>query len=305
VDPRADQVSHPKLQEFEESKGILSISACPTAIIVARTQGNISVIDLGTRNNYSIDVDASRTGSANKLLRVQALPNDQILVLTTDTMAVYAMPNPQQPHVFSPTFIRSLPRSVSGWVHDDTASSPSTAPIHATSISILTENGQAVRYSLLMPADEGSWDLIVEAQEEFPYPVERLTLTEMHGGGRRCIWVHWRRGFEDWPVHVLGSHRDSTPTEDVEEEEDHGKNAETGACSLAGLITASGFNFRSLAAVNSEAPSTPPTAETALATQVWTCTRSVSMPRICFDEAGGRVFVAGTNAAVIAICDYA
>lgn len=312
MDPRPDGTFAAEADHFDQSKGIVTVAVSASSMIVARSVGSLSVIDLKTGNPYNIDAEAARGASGNgKILRLCPLEDDKLLLLTTDAVAVYRMPTAQEPLVDIPEFIRPLPRCVAGWFHHgpDTAS-PSTSTL-PTMLTVLTEESQTLRYSILVTdqgTDDGAmWDLVEVGREAFPYPVERLSMTEMYGGRRRSIWVHWRRGFEDWPLHVLGTHYEPTG---VNQEPMLSK--ETGVGSIPDRCclgtsndgSAVGFGFTPLAAVGStSAPSS--NSQASLSQVLWNCTRAVAMPRVTFDEATGRMCVAGLNSQAITICEYA
>ncbi|KAG8989894.1 hypothetical protein FRB90_002025 [Tulasnella sp. 427] len=299
--------------QVDESKGIVTVAVSSTAMVVARSAGTLSVIDLATKSHYNIDAEAARGASGNgKILRLCPLGDDRVLILTSDAVAVYRMPIAQEPLVDLPEFIRPLPRCVSGWFHQgpDTAS-PSTSTL-PTMLTVVTEESQTLRYSILVPDqrtdEEAMWDLVEVGREAFPYSVERLSMTEMYGGRRRSVWVHWRRGFEDWPLHVLGTHY-----EPVGDDQEPSLRAKTGvisspdSCGYSSSPSnggAVGFGFTPLAAVTSTAA---PGAnyQTSLSHVLWSCTRAVAMPRVTFDEATGRMCVAGLNCQAITICEYA
>ncbi|KAG8910193.1 hypothetical protein FRC01_006472 [Tulasnella sp. 417] len=312
MDPRPDGTYVTESNRFEESKGIVAVAVSASSMIVARSVGSLTVMDLKTGSTYNIGAEAARGASGSgKVLRLCPFENDKLLLLTTDAVAVYRMPTAQEPLVDIPEFIRPLPRCVAGWFHHgpDTAS-PSTSTL-PTMLTVLTEESETLRYSILVPdqgPDDGAiWDLVEVGRESFPYPVERLSMTEMYGGRRRSVWVHWRRGFEDWPLHVLGTHYE--PTGGKQEPiipKETGVGSRPDRCGLGTSNDGSAveFGFTPLATVGSaSAPFS--NSQASLSQVLWNCTRAVAMPRVTFDEATGRMCVAGLNSQAITICEYA
>ncbi|KAG8921708.1 hypothetical protein FRC00_008323 [Tulasnella sp. 408] len=312
MDQRPDGTYEAEAKHSDASKGIVTVAVSATSMIVARSAGSLSVIDWKTEASYNIDAEAARGASGNgKVLRLCPLEDDKLLLLTTDAVAVYRMPTAQEPLVDIPEFIRPLPRCVAGWFHQgpDTAS-PSTSTL-PTMLTVLTEESETLRYSILVSdqgTDDGAiWDLVEVGRESFPYPVERLSMTEMYGGRRRSVWVHWRRGFEDWPLHILGTHYEPTGANQepiISEETGVGSIPDRGGLGTTNDGGAAGFGFAPLATVGSAAaPSS--NSQASLSQVVWNCTRAVAMPRVTFDEATGRMCVAGLSSQAITICEYA
>lgn len=315
MDPRPDGTYASEADHFEESKGIVTVAVSSTSTIVARSVGNLSVIDLKTKNPYNIDAEAARGASGSgKVLRLCPFGDDKLLLLTTDAVAVYRMPTAQEPLVQLPEFIRPLPRCVAGWFHHGPGTaSPSTSTL-PTMLTVLTEQSETLRYSIFVPDqgadDDAMWDMVEVGREAFPYSVERLSMTEMYGGRRRSVWVHWRRGFEDWPLHILGTHYE--PAGDEKERLTSGETGVGSRLPSSGLGTSSssngggavGFGFTPLADVDSASAPVSNT-QNSLSQVLWNCTRAVAMPRVTFDEATGRMCVAGLNSQAITICEYA
>lgn len=69
MDPRPDGTYASEADHFEESKGIVTVAVSSTSTIVARSVGNLSVIDLKTKNPYNIDAEAARGASGSGKVR--------------------------------------------------------------------------------------------------------------------------------------------------------------------------------------------------------------------------------------------
>lgn len=120
------------------------------------------------------------------------------------------------------------------------------------------------------------WELErLSEPRQFPHPVNRLTLTDMHGGRRRTVWSHLQRGSEGWSVHVVGANESNT-------------------------ASSSPSPFTQMADVADGAED-----EKVLPRRVRTFTRANSLPRICFDETTGRMTMAGMCEPTITVLDYA
>lgn len=192
---------------------------------------------------------------------------------------VYPLPSLQTPYGSAPTFAQPIPPSVSAWIQPH----PSQAQSSCHLLTLLTLDSRILRFVLAEDPDTLAWSIrdTPELDETpFPYPVDRLSLTDMHGGAKRSVWVHWERGVDGWPLHVMAG--DSS--------------IEGGERSLERPST---LELRSLTSSDHRREGCD------FSRLVETCTRSVSMPRICFDEGTGRLILAGMAAPSIALCDFA
>ncbi len=209
------------------------------------------------------------------------------MVLSTDVLAVYHIATAQEPHVEHPVFVRALNRCVAGWAQTQRRTATSQPPrpnllqegSRPTLITTLTASGHVNRHELSASEEEGEvYRLEVTASGAFPAPVDKLSLTELVGGTRRPVWIHWRRGADDWPTLMFSSNLRAS--EAVGDED---------------------IAFTALGSIGSASPTQgPATLEACL----WDATRSVSVPRVAFDECTGRMIVAGSTASAMTICDY-
>jgi len=282
-DPASGPVPH-SLGHFDESKGVTGLAISPSSVIIAGAAGAVSIIDIASGQRYSTHVDiasSSRCQASDtvKILRLHALSNTSFLVLTSHAVLVYPLPSLQTPYGSAPTFAQPIFPSVSAWIQPH----PSRVSSSSLLLTILTLDNRILRFVLAENPDTLAWSIVDTREYDetlFPYPVDRLSLTDMHGGARRSVWVHWERGVDGWPLHVMAG---QSSGEDNEWRSDRPSTLE----------------FRSLTSSDHRLEGCE------FGRLVETCTRSVSMPRICFDEGTGRLILAGMAAPSLALCDFA
>lgn len=69
MDPRPDGTYAAEANHSDASKGIVTVAVSATSMIVARSAGSLSVIDLKTEASYNIDAEAARGASGNGKVR--------------------------------------------------------------------------------------------------------------------------------------------------------------------------------------------------------------------------------------------
>ncbi|KAG9034983.1 hypothetical protein FRB95_012273 [Tulasnella sp. JGI-2019a] len=278
------------LGHFDESKGAVAISVSPTSVVVAGSGGAINIIDIASGERHSAHVQVTPShlchgSDAIKILRLQVISEDAFLVLTSQAAMVYAIPSLHTPSAGMPVFVHTIPKASSAWIQPPSPSSRDSM------VTLLTTKGTVLQFSMTQDKDTMTWSVVqslsrteLESAEHtpFPYPVDRLSLTDMHWGTKRSVWVHWERGVDGWPLRVLGS---------------NGFNILSGEAPPN--VSPPRIEFRSL--TSSETVD----GESELSELVEMCTRSVSMPKICFDEGIGRLVMAGLASPSLVLCEFA
>ncbi|KAG8906029.1 hypothetical protein FRB99_007761 [Tulasnella sp. 403] len=246
--------------QWADTKGVISTTVSPNHVILAKPHGPVTIKPLRQRGDIMYSIDVQLPPGA-KILRVHALSDETLAVATSNALLIYPMPSAHLPHIAIPLFAHSLPNSIGAWIHS-----------HSSTLSLtsLTDNGHVLCNTFTLD-DEYEWTLSRSSTHSYPHPVDRLSLTDMHGGPQRAIWVHWHRGYQGWPISLSASQHH----------------------------TAS-LDFRFLDTLSSDQPSPD-----SLAAHVWKCTRSVSMPRVSFDQGSGTLYIAGISSPSLVICDYA
>ncbi|KAG8847036.1 hypothetical protein FRB96_001686 [Tulasnella sp. 330] len=291
VDPPSSASTLESLCHFDEGKGVVTISVSPKWVVVAGSGGAISIIDIKSREKYSAHVQVSPSDLCQgtdtvKILRLHVISEDSFLVLTSQAAMVYAIPSHQNPHSTSPVFVHTFPRTASAWIQPPGAARPDVL------VTLLNTEGQILQFNIGQDQETSAWSVSAQSESDsvskptpFPYPVDRLSLTDMRWGAKRSVWVHWERGVDGWPLRVLGGDASSTKSF---------PNSLDGVRQIRPNI-----EFRDL--MKSETVD----GVSGLPELVEMCTRSVSMPKICFDEARGRLVMAGPASPSLVLCDFA
>ncbi|KAG8882119.1 hypothetical protein FRB97_008685 [Tulasnella sp. 331] len=294
TDPDSAACSAPmprSLGHFDESKGVVAIGVSPKSVVVAGSGGAISIIDIESGEKYSAHVQVTPShlcqGSESvKILRLHVISEDAFLVLTSQAAMIYAIPSHQNPHAGTPVFVHTIPQTTSAWIQ------PSSPTCPDAMVTLLTTNSQILQFNVVKHREATVWSVLAQSEPgsapeptPFPYPVDRLSLTEMQLGTKRSVWVHWERGVDGWPLRILGG------------------NARIIESSLNGQDSLRpaqpSIEFRELTAPDML------NGESKLSELVEMCTRSVSMPKICFDEGMGRLVMAGLASPSLVLCDFA
>jgi len=224
-----------------------------------------------------------------------------LLVLTSSQAAIYPTPSNENPMITEPVFRAALPSCASLSIGQ---SSTSSSGINSTAIYGVTHEGFVIRYDLTSQPIRGSanatntecsgmsFHLRGGSHESFPYPTEGLAVTEVVGGSKKAVWVHWRRGADGWPIHLLGSSDEALPVD------------------LSGMDLSPSRPARTISmfrALDSTAPTEGGVVSSAdIFNHIRQCTRDyVSMPRVCFDEGIGRLIISGMSMTKIAVIEYA
>jgi len=256
-------------------------------VVLGRGQDSLVILDLVTEAKHTIELASECCGSARRMMRMHILPDDNLVVVSGVSITVYNMTSNDVTRLSTPLFVHALPTCASVWLSDPPPSEARTINGVYQTVKILTcltEDGDVIRYELKEAlSDRGlaAIQLTEVSRQSFPHPVERLSVTEMSGGWKRAVWTHWRRGFEDWPVNLVGSSNNPV---------------------LEGGLVAELPAFRNLSIRGTSGSIVSPDVHT----YIRNCTSDYgSLPRVCFDEGSGRMIVAGFCIPTLAVFDYA
>ncbi|KAG8932697.1 hypothetical protein FRC03_001413 [Tulasnella sp. 419] len=271
---------------LDNAKGTTSVAISHSKVVLGRGQDSLVIVDLASAVQHTIELASECCGSTRKIIRMTILQDDLLVVASGVSVTVYNLAYNDLARLSTPLFVHALPTCASVWLSNPPpmTTRQATGVLQASKIlTALTEDGEVIRYQLQEALNERATVQLTEiSRQRFPYPVERLTVTEMSGGWKRAVWVHWRRGHEDWPVELVGSSNNPVQEDGAGAELPTFRILSSRSTPVGSTVTPDVYNFIRKSTSDYG-----------------------SMPRVCFDEGNGRMVVAGICSPTLAVFDYA